>query len=152
MPVLPAAHVTVIPVKSSFEVSNRYRTVQEFTVLKEMTGLPDDLPQVFWGHVLLLSVDKAKLTLLSISLALQLLPLARLLLQLVLGHDRCRGWDARRAHGRRGALALLLVVHRGLSCLGVSNNLRCLLGLGLHLDKKRMRQGPKKNLHQDKST
>ena len=106
-----------------------------------MSGQPDDLPQVFRRHILLLGVDKAKLALLSISLALQLLPLARLLLQLVLGHDRCRGWDARRAHGRRGALALLLEVHRGLSCLSMSDNLRCLLGLGLHLHRKYDEQG-----------
>jgi len=30
-------------------------------------------------------------------------------------------------------LTLLLEVHRGLSCLSMSDNLRCLLGLGLHL-------------------
>ena len=37
---------------------------------------PDDLSQVFWWHVLLLSINKAKLALFGISLALQLLPLA----------------------------------------------------------------------------
>ena len=103
---------------------------------------PDDLPQVFRRHVFLLSVNKAKLALLGISLALQLLPLARLLLQLVLSHDRCRGRDSRRAHGRRGALALLLEVHRSLSCLSMSDNLRCLLGLGLHLDMKMLSNVP----------
>ena len=99
-------------------------------------GQPDDLPQVFRRHIFFLGVNKAKLALLCISLALQLLPLARLLLQLVLSHDRCWGRDSRRSHGRRGALTLLLEVHRSLSCLSMSDNLRCLLGLGLHLEMK----------------
>ena len=92
---------------------------------------------MFRWHVLLLSINKAKLALLGISLALQLLPLAGFLLELVLRHDRCRGRYARRSHGRGRALtSLLLEVHRSLGCLGMGNHLRCLLGLCLHLSRK----------------
>ena len=136
----------MIPAKK-FLINELEKYISWSDIEKSHNYQPDDLSQVFWWHVLLLSINKAKLALFGISLALQLLPLAGFLLELVLRHDRCRSRYARRSHGRGRALtSLLLEVHRSLGCLGMGNHLRCLLGLCLHLSRESSASLPEKSL------
>lgn len=54
--------------------------------VRHIAVIADDLPNVLRGHVFLLRVHKAELALFGVSLRLQLLPLARLILQLLFRH------------------------------------------------------------------
>ena len=105
--------------------------------VRHVAVVADDLAHVLRWHVLLLRVDEAELALVSVALGLQLLPLARLLLQLRLRRRAVAGRRVPRRRSHRWSGRLHLRVDLSLRRLdGVylgRLQLRCCLSLRLEL-------------------